>query len=92
MCSSNENCIEWLDRQNRVTLSLTSRKYITKIKKLAEKFPDECDFEENPDSSIVAHVPLSWIKISRGTRNLTDEQRKAISDRMKSTNKSMQQL
>lgn len=80
-----ENCIEWVNGQERVTLSLSAKRYISKIKKLAEKFPTECNYEENIDKSIVAHVPLSWIKISpkRQGRTFTEEERAEISARFR---------
>ncbi len=60
-----ENVIEWTKGQGRATLTLSQRRTITKVKRLAEKHPEECQVvAENPDGSICAHVPVSWIKIS----------------------------
>lgn len=53
-----DNHIEWYSGKNRMTLSLTQKKYITRVRRLAEKHPDEVDVIENQDGSICAHLPL----------------------------------
>jgi len=60
-----ENVIEWIDGQKTATVTLSSRRQITKVKKLAEKHPDLVQIDwENKDGSIVAHMPVSAIKFS----------------------------
>ena len=56
----------------------------TKIRKLAEQYPDEVKIAyENNDGSIVAHLPKSAIKISiRKGRQMTDEQKEAARQRI----------
>jgi U3 small nucleolar ribonucleoprotein component len=78
----NENVIEWLKGQNRVTVTLSQGRYISKVKKLAEKYPDEVEVvAENKDGSIVAHVPLRYIKISR-PKEMTEEQKQKAAERL----------
>ena len=73
MC--NENCIEWCRGQEQATLTLTQRKTITRVEKLAVSRPEECQIvRKNPDGSIVAHIPVSWIRINPNLQ-LTEEQR-----------------
>jgi hypothetical protein len=80
----NENCIEFLRNQETATVTFCQRKYITKIKKLVEQYPDECEIvAENPDGSIMAHIPTKWVKISNQSRNLSDEERQAIAERFR---------
>ena len=80
----NENVLEWIRGADTATVTLCQGRYITKIKKLSEKFPDECEIvHENPDGSILAHIPVKWIQISRRVRELTDEQRSEIAERFK---------
>lgn len=71
-----ENAIEFYSEDKRATLSLHKRKYVNRIKKLKKLRPDECDYVENEDGTICAHVPLTWIKISP-PRQVSDEQREA---------------
>ena len=76
-----ENVIEFVKDGKQATVSFTQGRYITRIKELAEKRPDECQITAtNKDGSIVAHIPTSWIKINP-TKELTDEQRAALSER-----------
>lgn len=82
----NENAIEFLNGDKRATLSLSQRRYITKVEKLAEKYPDECEIvAHNKDGSICAHVPISWIKISP-PRQMSDEQKQACAERLREMN------
>ena len=60
-----ENVIEWTKDSERATLTLSQRRTISKVKKLADKYPAICQIvAENKDGSICAHVPVAWIKIS----------------------------
>lgn len=78
----NENVVEFLKGADTATATLSQGRYISKIKKLAEKYPDECEVFENKDGSILAHFPVKWIKISP-PRQMSDEQKEAASDRFK---------
>lgn len=81
---NNENNIEFIRDSDRATCSFSQGRYISKIKKLAEKHPDECQIvAENVDGSVVAHFPVKWIKINSATRDLTDEDRRILSERAK---------
>lgn len=69
-----ENVIEWVKNGKRATLSLSQRRTITRVKELAEKYPDKCQIvKENKDGSVYAHVPTEWIRINPG-KELTEEQ------------------
>ena len=53
------------------------------IKKLKAKYPDEVEIRhENKDGSIMAFMPLKWMRI-KPPRVLSDEQKKIASERMK---------
>ena len=79
-----ENCIEWIRNSKTATLSFSQKRYVTKIKRLAEKYPDEIQIVyENNDGSIIAHIPVSAIHISiRKRKELTEEQREAAVKRL----------
>lgn len=77
-----ENNIEWITGEKVISLTLTSQRYITKIKKLAEKKPDDVKLTVNNDGSIYAEIPLTYLKL-RAPKDLTDEQRQKIADRFK---------
>ena len=63
-----ENVIEFLKGQDRATASFSQGRYITRIKKLAETWPDQVDYIQNPDGTICAHFPVSWIRIAHPTK------------------------
>jgi hypothetical protein len=77
-----ENVIEFLKSDRIATVTFTRGRFISKIRKLAELYPDEVQITaENKDGSIVAHVPVSYIHISRSKREMTDEERELYRQR-----------
>lgn len=73
-----ENVIEFVRDGKTATLSLSQRRYITRVKQLAERYPDECKIlAENEDGSLYAHIPVDWIRINPG-KDLTDEKKEAL--------------
>lgn len=81
-----DNVIEFLKNEDTATVTFSQGRYITKIKKLAEKYPEECEIvAENKDGSIMAHIPVKWILISNRSRDLSEEERQVIADRLRNT-------
>lgn len=78
---SRENTIEWLNGQDRVTVSLSQGRYINKIKALSAKCDDVEIVAENEDGSICAHLPLKYIKITP-PRQMSEEQKEAARARL----------
>lgn len=79
---NNENAIEFLRNAKMATVTFTQGKYISKIQKYAESFPDEVEIvAQNKDGSIVAHIPVKWIKISP-PRQISEEQKEAARERL----------
>ena len=65
MAELRENCIEWLNGQDVVSVTLSQKRLISKVKKMAEKHPDSVVIlAENADGSIFAHLPLKAVKLS----------------------------
>ena len=67
-------------------ISSSEAKWINKINKLREKYPDEVNVIYEPENNcgtIYAHVPKSWVKVSPPRQvNYTDEQRAALAERL----------
>lgn len=76
-----ENVIEWLNGQDTVTVTLSQKRLINKVKNLAAKSDEVQILAENDDGTLLAHVPLKYIKISQ-PRQLSDEQREAARKRL----------
>lgn len=80
----NENVIEFLRNQETATACFCQPRFISKVKKLAEEYPEDVIItDENPDGSIVAHIPTKWVKIS-APRKMSDEQREMLAERLAS--------
>lgn len=74
-----ENGVEWLNGQDTVTFSFSQKKYINKVRALAEKYPDEVKiYAENNDGSITGNLPLKFVKISAPRQVSMDDEKKAI--------------
>lgn len=73
-----ENVIEFFKGCDRAGITLSQPRYVNRVKKLAERYPDEVVIlAENKDGSIYARMPVSWI-VKPGKpaeMDLTDEQR-----------------
>lgn len=77
-----ENVIEWVTGSETVSVALTSKKHITKVRKLVEQGIGEI-VVENSDGSIFARIPLDCVKIGK-KRELSEEARNLLSERAKS--------
>ena len=78
-----ENAIEWYTGDNRITATVSQMRLKNKIKKYATNYPEEVEIvAENPDGTLLAHMPLKYLHIVR-PRLLTEEDRKAASERLK---------
>ena len=79
-----ENVCEFITNSKYMTVSFSQKRFITKVRELAKKFPEEVKITaENEDGSIVAHMPVSALHLSIIRKNITDEQRQAAIERLK---------
>lgn len=71
-----ENAIEWLKGRKVATVTLAGGTALnTRVKKLAKSKPDKVQITDtNEGGTIVAHIPVSWIRINPGPE-LTEAQR-----------------
>ena len=86
MADFKETCVDYLDVDPHATFCSAERRWVNKILKLKESYPDEVDiryYPENNDGIIVAHIPKKWLKISPPRQvNMTNEQKAALAERM----------
>ena len=89
--SSGENSFEFLNDEETTTFTISQGRYKTKIRKLAEKYPEECQIiAENKDGSIFGYIPTRWIKINP-PMELSEERKEALRERARQINESKQQ-
>ena len=72
MAENKENVIEWIAGSDKVLCTFSQRKFISKVKRMAEKHADSVEIlAENPDGTMLARIPLKAIHLSiyeaRGT-------------------------
>ena len=83
MADLRENVVEFYENDKQATFSFTQGRLITKIRKLAKEYPDECKIlAENKDGSIYGNIPAKWLKVSPPKkRELTEEERDELRTR-----------
>lgn len=82
----NETAINRLQGDDYCYVFSAERKFINRLKELAEEYPNEVEIQYiNEDGSIGAKVPYNWFRFIKPPtkRNYTEEQRQAMSERMK---------
>ena len=77
-----ENVIEFERDAKLATVTFCQGRYVSRIKKLAEKYPDQVEITSEKKGTIVAHIPVSAIKINISSREFTDEEREAARARL----------
>ena len=77
-----ENVMEWIENDKVATVTLSQRRHITKIRKLAEEHPEDVQIlHNNADGSICAHIPVKYIKFNP-PKELSEEVRQKYSKNM----------
>ena len=89
--SSGENAIEWFTGSDRATVTLSSRRHITRIKKLAAAHPEAVEIIREPENNsgyLYARIPASWIRLQPPVeREYTEEERAAARERLQKVRK-----
>lgn len=81
-----ETSIDRLQGDDFCTVFTAERKFINCLKELAQDYPNDVTIQYvNEDGSIGAKVPYDWFRFIKPPtkRNYTEEQRKAMGERMK---------
>ena len=78
-----DNCICFYKGSKVAVVDFSVKRYINKIRKYAEQYPDECQIvAENSDGTITARIPVDWVKVSP-KRRMSEENILAARERMK---------
>lgn len=83
-----ETCYNQIQDRKSGEISTNERSWINKLTKLADKYPDEVKVIMRPEENygvLLIDIPKSWFKISPPRKsNMTDEQKAAAAERMRS--------
>ena len=85
-----ETCLNYHDSKTAF-FSSDERKWINKINKLAEEYPDEVQILSRPednDGCLYAKIPAAWMKI-QAKRKFTDEEKQLMRERMEVARKNI---
>jgi hypothetical protein len=59
-----DNHIEWITGDNRITVTLTQKRFINRVLKLAKKHKDAVEIvANNADGSLCAHLPINALHL-----------------------------
>lgn len=82
MIQQKETCITYIVGDPYATYSTGENRRITKLKRQALEHPELVQIlYENDDGSILAHIPPEWMPDPRPKKKVSEEQRKAMSER-----------
>ena len=80
-----ETCFNYTDKEHGF-FSTDERRFITKVRRLQEKFPDRVRIIAEPednDGCLYCELPTEWFTIRVPKKmDLTDEQRQKIAERL----------
>lgn len=82
-----ETAWDWYGDEKTATMSSNEAVWIKRLTALAEQYPEDVVIRKTPEDNngyVLASLPKKWFKIKPPTkRTLTDEQRAALTERMK---------
>lgn len=87
-----ENAIYWTNGDENCTVNFTQVRYITKVKRLAEKFPDDVKIHSEKNGVLIATLPVKAIKVNIVDREFSDEERETMAERFRSIKNSHKEL
>lgn len=85
MSDLNETCYEHIAGEATFTVTAAERSSIAMLRRLKEAHPDEVEIvAENPDGSLLAHLPYSWMRIVPKKKVvMSEEQRAEVAERLR---------
>lgn len=80
-----ETSIERISGDTYCNVYTGERKFANQLRQLQHDYPDEVQLTDYSDGSVGAKVPYDWFRFIKppSKRNYTEEQRKAMGERMK---------
>ena len=81
--------LNWVNVDDVVSVTAYSRKMIKQLEKIYEQHPDEVEIiNVNDDGTWYAYIPRKYVHVSicdrsRSKREMSDEQKAAVADRLK---------
>ena len=80
-----ETVYEHVQGEDTFTVTAAERSSISMLRRLKEARPDEVEIvAENPDGSLVAHLPYSWMRIvPKKQVVMSDERRAEAAERLR---------
>jgi len=84
MVDMRETAIDYIVGDEYLYYTASEQRLVTKLKKQSEAYPDEVKIlAENDDGSVHVRSPIRWFKAPSPPKKVSDEQRKAASERFK---------
>lgn len=93
MAELKENVIEWLNGQDTIAVTLHQGRLITKVERLAKKFPDYVKILcRNEDGSVFAKMPLKALHLNLSSRStMSEEDRQKVAERFARSRKAKEE-
>ena len=84
MAELSENEIEWITGDETISVTVSQKKFVNRIKRFALTDENVVILAENNDGSIFAHLPISYLKLSpKRTVNQTVQEKSEWAEKMR---------
>lgn len=81
-----ETAVEFLSEDSHLTYTTNEKKYVNKLRRQAEEYPDDVQIvTEYPDGTVVAHLPQKWFVAPKPPAKrapLSEERKAELRDRL----------
>lgn len=84
MAELSENVIEWITGDETISVTVSQKKFVNRIKRFALTDENVVILAENNDGSVFAHLPISYLKLSpKRTVNQTVQEKSEWAEKMR---------
>lgn len=84
MAELSENVIEWITGDETISVTVSQKKFVNRIKRFALTDENVVILAENNDGSVFAHLPISYLKLSPKRKdNISAERKAELAERMR---------
>lgn len=84
MAELSENVIKWITGDETISVTVSQKKFVNRIKRFALTDENVVILAENNDGSVFAHLPISYLKLSpKRTVNQTVQEKSEWAEKMR---------
>lgn len=75
-----DNAVEFLKDEKTATVTFSQGRYVSRIRELSKRFPDDVEIITDADGVLCAHIPTKWLRINP-ERQVSDDYREKMKNK-----------